>query len=100
MAVEPALAPATALTDHACCPVVADTLAVEEIPALDHHGRTLQPNLQLAALWASEEVAWQVSESVFEKRHLDGPDILGTGSRATMASPAVAQATEDSLAGQ
>lgn len=36
---------------------------------------------------------------VSEGRHLDGSDILGTDSRATTASLAVVQGTEDSLAG-
>jgi len=99
VAAEPALAPVTALTDHAYCLVVADILVVEGIPALGHQSNTLQPYLRLAALWASEEVPLQVPGSVFEKRHLDGSDVLGTGSRAPTASLVVVQATEDSLAG-
>jgi len=99
VAAEPALAPAMALTDHAYCLVVADILVVEEIPALGHQSNISQPCLGFATLWASEEVALQVLEFVFGKRYLDGSDILDTGSRATNASLAVLQATEDSLAG-
>lgn len=99
VAAEPALAPVMALTDHAYCLVVADILVVEERPALGHPSNTLQRYLRLVALWASEEVALQVPGSVFENRHLDGSDILGTGSRAMTASLAVVQATEDNLVG-
>ncbi len=59
----------------------------------------MQPYLRFAASWASEEVALQLAGSVFEKRHLDGSDVLGTGFRAPTASLAVVQAIEDSLAG-